>query len=133
MKRLALIIAALLTTTLSACLKDTGLPSTPDGNIENQEEDFYYVKYYISAKTYFYIDEVTYNTEKGTQSESFAAVRYLERTCGPVSKNFAARVTLTKYRGAPATNAVQISVSKNNGPFALKASGQYNASYTIDF
>ncbi|WP_418917117.1 hypothetical protein, partial [Alistipes communis] len=76
---------------------------------------------------------VSYNTENGSRSESFSAARSFEVICGPVNKNFVARITLTQYRGAPASNATKISVSKNNGPFAIKASGQSSASYTINF
>ena len=79
------------------------------------------------------IDGVSYNTENGSRSESFSAARSFEVICGPVNKNFVARITLTQYRGAPASNATKISVSKNNGPFAIKASGQSSASYTINF
>ena len=94
---------------------------------------YFYVKYQISGSTYFYIDGVSYNTENGSRSESFSAARSFEVICGPVNKNFVARITLTQYRGAPASNATKISVSKNNGPFAIKASGQSSASYTINF
>ena len=65
--------------------------------------------------------------DEALQAESFEVI------CGPVNKNFVARITLTQYRGAPASNATKISVSKNNGPFAIKASGQSSASYTINF
>ena len=94
---------------------------------------YFYVKYKISGSTYFYIDGVSYNTENGSRSENFSAARSFEVICGPVNKNFVARITLTQYRGAPASNATKISVSKNNGPFAIKASGQSSASYTINF
>lgn len=122
-------MSAILTITLFSCEKEKD--STPTTNDDNN--DFYYVKYQISGKVYFYIDGVSYNTEKGTHSESFSAARSFETICGPVSKNFVARITLTEYRGAPTTNAAKISISKNNGPFAIKALGQYSATYTIDF
>ena len=49
-------------------------------------------------------------------------------TIGPVKKGFKASV-----RNEKGTGNAQIEVSKNNGPFALKASGQNSASYTINF
>lgn len=130
MKRLLFVVmATILSMTLLSCEKEKDSTTTPiEGN-----KDYYYVKYQISGKVYFYIDGVSYNTEKGTRTESFAAARSFETICGPVSKNFAARIMLTKYRGAPTNDATKISVSKNNGPFAVKASGQYSASYVIDF
>lgn len=130
MKRLLFfVMSAILTLTLFSCEKEKdSIPATNDNN-----RDFYYVKYQISGKVYFYIDGVSYNTEKGACSETFSAAGSFESICGPVSKDFVAQITLTKYRGAPADNATKISISKNNGPFAMKASGQYSASYMIDF
>lgn len=128
MKRLLFVaISAFLTMTLYSCEKEKD--STPT----NGSQDFYYVKYQISGQTLFYIDGVSYNTEKGTRSENCSAARSFELICGPVGKDFVARITLTQYRGAPADNAIKISISKNNGPFAVKAFGQYSASCTIDF
>lgn len=108
------------------------VPKEDEGENE-KEEDFYYVKYQISGKIYFYIDEVTYNTENGSESEEFSAARSFEFVCGPVDKGFVAKVSLTEHRGEPANNATKILVSKNNGPFAVKVSGQYSATYTIDY
>ncbi|MFG6341508.1 MAG: hypothetical protein K1V70_05055 [Alistipes sp.] len=133
MKRFVLvIIASILAITLFSCEKETDSTANND-NTNDNNKDFYYVKYEISGKVYFYIDGVSYSTENGTRSESFSAARSFERISGPVSKNFVARITLTDYRGAPESNATKISVSKNNGPFAIKAFGQYSATYTINF
>ena len=104
MKRLLFVVmATILSMTLFSCEKEKDSTTTP---IE-ENRDYYQVKYQISGKVYFYIDGVSYNTEKGTRTESFAAAGSFETICGPVSKN--------------------------NGPFAVKASGQYSASYVIDF
>lgn len=134
MKNFIFIIMTILATMLFSCEKEVEKDSDFPPSIDNDDnKDFYYVKYEISGKSYFYIDGVSYNTEKGSLSESFSAARSFERTCGPVDKGFVARITLTGYRGAPASNAITISVSKNNGPFATKTLGQYNATYTINF
>ncbi len=131
---LVIVIASILAIPLFSCEKETGSTANNDNtNTNDNNKDFYYVKYEISGKVYFYIDGVSYNTEIGPCSESFSAARSFEQICGPVSKNFFAQITLTDYRGAPKTNAIKISVSKNNGPFAIKASGQYSAGYTINY
>lgn len=128
MKTLKFIItAAILALAFLSCEKDSSLKE------EIIDNDFYYVKYQISGKVYFYIDEVKYNTEKGGKVEKFSAAKSFERTCGPVKKNFNAQIELTERRGTPSSNAITISISKNNGPFTVKASGEYSASYIIDF
>ena len=119
--------------TFFSCDKETETETEQTATNNDNNNDYFYVKYQISGSTYFYIDGVSYNTENGSRSESFSAARSFEVICGPVNKNFVARITLTQYRGAPASNATKISVSKNNGPFAIKASGQSSASYTINF
>ena len=98
MKRFVLvIIASILAITLFSCEKETDSTANND-NTNDNNKDFYYVKYEISGKVYFYIDGVSYSTENGTRSESFSAARSFERISGPVSKNFVARITLTDYR-----------------------------------
>ena len=68
-KFLFIVISAILTITLYSCEKSS------DVTINNDRRDFYYVKYQISGKSYFYIDQVSYNTETGTHSENFSAAR----------------------------------------------------------
>ena len=125
------IYAILSLTFLSCDEQDSPIPD--DNNEESIDNDFYYVKYQISGGLYFNIDQVMYNTEKGEKYEDFSAAKSFETTCGPVTKNFNAKIEITDRRGTPPLNAIKISISKNNGPFAVKASGQYSASYTIDF
>ena len=92
------------------------------------------LKYEISGSSYFYIDEVKYNTDKGTKSDTYAAARSFSTICGPVKKGFHAEIEITRHRGYPKSNeATKISVSKNNGPFTVKKSGTLSASYSIDF
>ena len=123
MKGYLFLIIAILSMTFFSCEKETETETEKTATNNDNNNDYFYVKYQISGSTYFYIDGVSYNTENGS----------FEVICGPVNKNFVARITLTQYRGAPASNATKISVSKNNGPFAIKASGQSSASYTINF
>lgn len=82
---------------------------------------------------YFYIDGVSYNTEDGSRSVNLAAAGTFEEVVGPVNRGFVARISITSHRVAPASDATKIYISKNNGPFTLKSSGMYGASYTIDF
>ena len=123
MKGYLFLIIAILSMTFFSCEKETETETEKTATNNDNNNDYFYVKYQISGSTYFYIDGVSYNTENGSRSESFSAARSFE----------VARITLTQYRGAPASNATKISVSKNNGPFAIKASGQSSASYTINF
>ena len=128
MKKLLFILCTItLIFTLFSCEKKS------DTDTDEDNEDFYYVKYQISGKVYFYIDRVVYNTETGTNSEDFSAARSFEQICGPVSRGFVAKIELTKHRGEASSNATTISISKNNGPFAIKASGRYSAAYVINF
>lgn len=125
-KWIFIIISIVFSIALCSCEKD----GEKDGD---KNDDFYYIEYKITSNIYFYIDGVTYNTENGSHYERCAAKSTFDQICGPVNKGFLASINLTKFRGAPAANAVNIYVSKNNGPFAIKASGQYSATYTIDF
>ena len=58
--------------------------------------------------------------------EDGAVVRVI---VGPVKKGFNSHISYS--RGS--ANTVKIEVSKNNGPFVLKASGDKSASYIINF
>ena len=114
----------LITSLLVAC----------DGFVElNQPQEQpaeYYVRYSITAEgAYTYFSDVYYADVYGTGSAHKSySVRSWTVTIGPVKKGFKASV-----RNEKGTGNNQIEVSKNNGPFALKASGQNKASYTINF
>ena len=134
MKKYYALVLLVSTIMLYSCQKNlvTDVDTTNETQ-NNETQDFYYVKYQITGSTYFYIDGVSYNTEKGTYTESLPAVGSYEQICGPVNKYFTAKISLTGYRGSPHTNAVKIYISKNNSPFAIKSLGQYSAEYTIDY
>ena len=115
---------------LSSCEKSScECPS--DGGSE--ERNFYYVQYVISGSYRLIIDEVKYKSEHGYVTEGLSGARSFECVCGPVNRGFKAEMMITDYRGGASDNAVKIYVSKNNGPFAIKASGQYSVEYTIAF
>jgi hypothetical protein len=79
--------------------------------------------------------KITVNTDKGKQTFSAKTTTKYSEIFGPVSRGFEAsikfNVSVTGTAGL--TNTTHIYVSKENGPFALKASGGTSASYTIDF
>ena len=91
--------------------------------------DYYYIKY--EAYNIYVLHNTTINTEKGTQTIDIKKTTFSE-IYGPVSKGFQTSIQVQRAQSSnPAT--VQIYVSKNNGPFTLKASGNNSTSYTIDF
>ena len=113
---------------LSSCKKE---------ETKNTTKDDYYVKYLIKGNgTYIYFSDFSVNTDQGNVSLSGYQYKSWNQTYGPVKKGFRASVSV----GSPIVT-VEIYVSKNNGPFALKASksgdnsstSSISQSYTIDF
>ena len=70
----------------------------------------------------------SFNTDQGNISFSGYQYHSWNQTYGPVKKGFRASVSV-----GSSLVTVEIYVSKNNGPFALKASKSGDNSYTIDF
>ena len=107
--------------TLSSCEKD---------ETETTTNDDYFIKYVIKGNgTYIYFSDFSVNTDHGNASFSGYQYHSWNQTYGPVKKGFRASVSVqSSYVTA------EIYVSKNNGPFALKASKSGGgSSYTIDF
>lgn len=98
------------------------------GNSDNSE---YYVQYSIkSTYAYYYFGDIYYAAEHGTQcAEKGRTVKSWSVIVGPVKRGFRASV---RYDSGVASE-VKIEVSKNGSPFALKASGEKSASYTINY
>ena len=108
---------------LSSCKKDETNTTT-----NTTTNDDYFVKYVIIGNgTYIYFSDFSVNTDQGNVSFSGYQYHSWNQTYGPVKKGFSASASV----GSSVT--VEIFVSKNNGPFALKASKSGNNSYTIDF
>jgi hypothetical protein len=107
---------------LSSCKRD---------EVKITTTDEYYVKYAIKGNgTYNYFNKFSVNTDKGNVSFGGNQYRSWNQTYGPVRKGFRASVT------SDGLVTIEIFISKNNGPFALKASksgSQSSVSYTIDF
>ncbi|RZK10140.1 MAG: hypothetical protein EOO46_11695 [Flavobacterium sp.] len=116
--------------TISSCKKNETETNT------NTNDD-YYVKYAITGNgAYIYFSDFSVNTDQGNKSFSGYQYKSWTQTYGPVKKGFNTSVSVKS-----SLVTVEIYVSKNNGPFALKASksgGNSSTtniaqSYTIDF
>ena len=114
---------------LSSCEKDETETTTRYDNYN----DNYYVNYIIKAPgPYGRFSNWTASTPDGTYSNNGYQVRSWNQTYGPVKKGFNCRVQIGGFQGG--TPTIEIHVSKNQEPFALKTTKIGNsASYTIDF
>ena len=106
-------------------------------NKETIEESRYYVKYTGTTST-LHIVETTYTITTDTgqdRSSSTGANSDYSVTIGPVTKGFQATIICScpEEKVWIKNQRVTIEVSKNGDPFALKASGTNQASYTIDY
>ena len=112
-----------------------------NGGSENNNSDEYYVKYEVNSTTTqgFKIDVTVTNEKNNNMNVSINSREQWEIIIGPVKKGFNAALKVDC--GMPFTSLyTKISVSKNNGPFAVKkidgsATPRYivQINYTIDF
>ncbi len=97
-----------------------------NGSIGTPEDSsFYYIKYEVES--YSGTNVVTINTDTGEERFSLRPNRSYSEIYGPVSRGFEASIK------NQASITTRIYVSKNNGPFALKANGEGSAFYIINF
>lgn len=124
LKITALFLAILFA--LSSCEKD-------DAETNATTNDNYYVNYIIKAPgPYGRFSNWTASTPDGTYSNNGYQVSSWNQTYGPVKKGFNCRVQIGDFQGG--TPTIEIHVSKNQEPFALKTTKTGNsASYTINF
>ncbi len=114
-----MIISVLTIFTISSCGEEE-----MDNNNDN-----YYVKYVISSIYPKIFSNWTVTTPQGNYTKNDYQTRSWEQTYGPVKKRFKCEVQVE--RGDP---TIQIYVSKNQEPFALKTTKTgKSASYTINF
>jgi len=114
-------------TTFSSCNKEE-----MDNN-ETVINDNYYVQYVIKGNgTYGRFSNWRATKPQGRYTNNGYQVRSWSQTYGPVNKWFKCEVQINDYiSGAP---TIEIHVSKNEEPFALKATTTgASASYVIDF
>ena len=129
MKKYLFLLAMLSSVLLFSCSKSDD--TKPD------DKDFYYVRYEASVSTsHIPTTYVTVNTDSGIKK--FEAVKTFEEIFGPVSKDFRAEINVDSEGAGWAETTASIYVSKNNGPFAMKAyktvtGSEIKLSYKIDF
>jgi len=98
----------------------------------NVSNDNYYVKYLIKGNgAYGRFSNWTVSTPQGPYTNSGYQTPGWSQTYGPVKKGFKCEVQIGNYiSGAP---TIEIQVSKNSEPFALKVTNTGNsATYTIN-
>jgi len=102
------------------------------------EESRYYVKYSGSTST-LHMVETTYTVNGETGQVKHTITGFSSDytvTIGPVKKGFQTGIVCECMETESyyiKSQYVTIEVSKDNDPFALKASGTNQASYTIDY
>ena len=93
----------------------------------------YYVMYVINGNgSYGRFSNWTASTPQGTYTNNGYQTRSWSATYGPIKRGFKCEVQIGSYIDEPPT--IEIHVSKNNEPFAIKAiSTGKTASYTVTF
>ncbi|MGL5682025.1 MAG: hypothetical protein ACRDDZ_03085 [Marinifilaceae bacterium] len=126
-ENLCTLVIGLFAIIFSSCDKeDTSLCNKEHSNDVKSE---YYVKYSISSgASQYFINSFSVTTDIGKRIYN-DRVKSWTQIYGPVEKGFEAQVDAS---GA-STTSVEIYICKDNGSFALKATGGSSASYTIDF
>ncbi len=96
---------------------------------ETTTNDNYYVRYVISCSYPLIFSNWSVTIPEGKYTKNDYQTRQWEQTYGPVKKGFKCEVKVGN--GEP---SIEIYVSKNQEPFALKENKTGNsASYTINF
>lgn len=114
-----------------------------DSDLESISSDDYYVKYIVKSQTIYSTSKIAEVKMENNSNEDFTFNNgNWEMTIGPVKKGFNASCDArhdTSQNLARTYIDVEIHVSKNNGPFALKAIDNStevrmhaSTSYTID-
>ena len=111
-----------------SCKKDETETSITNDNY-SITNDNYYVKYKISSNYPNIFSNWSVTTPQGNYTKNNYQTRLWEETYGPVKKGF--KCVAQVQNGIP---TIEIYISKNNSPFALKASKSGGTlSYTIDY
>lgn len=131
-----MIVIVLTIFSLSSCDKEGITTNNPTDNpTDNSTDnpipnDNYYVKYVISCSYPYIFSNWSVSTPDGQYTKNNYQTRRWEETYGPVKKGFKCNAKVEN--GRPNIN---IYVSKNNEPFALRATKTEvgSVSYTINF
>ena len=106
--------------------------SSKKPSTEVVDSDEYYVQYEADQVVNGRFNNLSANTPQGTYVITNRNIGYWSETYGPVKKGFKARVSIS---GSGRLKVI-IRVSKNNGPFAQKATGENDgfasATYVIE-
>lgn len=123
---LIILISVLAVVSFYSCNKE-------NKNNEIETNDNYYVKYVINGiGAYGRFSNWTATTPQGKYSNNGYQTRSWNQTYGPLKRGFKCEVQIGSSIGGGAV--IEIHVSKNDEPFALKVTKNGNsASYTIDF
>lgn len=125
-----MIISALTIFAFLSCNKEE-IDNSKDNNNNTTTvvKDNYSVKYIISSSYPYIFSNWSVTTPEGNYTKNGYQTRHWEQTYGPVKKGFKCEANVEN--GQP---TIEIYVSKNQGPFALKTTKEgYSASYIIDF
>lgn len=133
MKKYLFLLVMISSVLIFSCTK------SDDTKPDDETKDFYYVRYEVLDDyytNYGYKTHITVNTDKGY--DDFSVVRTFDETFGPVDNSFVPHIKVNTTPSNYHLKTVRIYLSKNNGPFALKAykivkDSAVNLSYTIDF
>jgi len=123
------LLTVIIGCSLLSCDKSQDLNNPGDGNTPI---DNYYIQYSIRAPgPYGRFSNWNASTPSGTYTNSGLQVSSWNQTYGPVQKGFSCRVQIGNYQGG--TPTIEIYVSKNSEPFALKVSTmESSASYVVN-
>jgi hypothetical protein len=96
------------------------------GCYKDSNDDEYYIKYEVGSSTIYSLgklDVILSNEKNLNTTLSINTKSKWEAVVGPVKKGFKANIEVSEAGNnhGKLTLSTQISVSKNNGPFALKA------------
>ena len=129
MNRVIGILTAIFMIALLSCNGDD--KETVIDKDETVINDNYYVKYVISCSYPHVFSNWSVSTPDGTYTRNNYQTRRWEQTYGPVKKGF--NCSASVRNGNPSI-AIEIYVSKNSEPLALKTTSKGNsAHYTINF
>ena len=113
-----------------------------ESDIEKSINDDYYVKYHFYADGYnyvyfdiIYLNSVTSNSNPAINTDSYKGYKSFEneKICGPFKKGDKVSIEMSNETGV-VNRLLEIYVSKNNSPFALrKSTSSKKLEYTIDY
>lgn len=126
--KIKVLLSIILACFLFSC--ENGNVSASEGDLN---ADIYYVKYEAIMSSVYSgnIMKVTVASDYGNLT--FEGGKSFSQTFGPVSKGFKASIKGECLASSCNSLIVNIYVCRGSEPFALKSTGSYSTSYTIDY